>query len=551
MDLDEKVELFNKYFASIFTQDDGKHPEFPQQVDNTTCLSIINFSQKDILDTLLRLPNKASQSPDGYPAIFLKTLANDITLPLSLLYESSMLTGQLPSIWKTAFVIPIFKKGKSSLCQNYRPISLTCMTCKVMESIISKQMKQYFLTNKIITKEQYGFLERRSTCTQLLSTLNLWSQAINNKLLTDTFYLDFSKAFDTVAHKKLIIKLEGYGIKFELLQWISSFLHGRTQSVSIDNVQSQHLQVNSGVPQGSVLGPLLFIVFINDIVNCLEDECHIKLFADDAKIFSSRNHSNSNLQKTLNKIVTWAQIWQLRLAFDKCCVFSIGNTKVTNKSYSLQAIELTRVQQINDLGVLFAPNLKSSLHCAKISAKAKSGSYLIRKSFTSKDPALLLRAFNVYVRPLLETVSPVWSPYLIKDIKMIEKIQRDFTRYVCHAINYHGHSYAERLQYLNMDSLELRRIRNDLTMLYKIVYGLVDLQLDELAHFVANKYTMRGNSMKLKSKLLGKSNLSRYQYINRVIPWWNNLPEHIVLSKTLQTFKHNLIKHDLTNLLQL
>ena len=185
-DSKEKANLFNKYFSTVFTQDDGLIPEMARRTGDNIFLSNINFSYSNVLRTLLVLPNKTSRTPDGFPAIFLKNIASSIALPLSMLFEFLFLQGCIPDIWKTAFVIPFFKKGKSSMCQNYRPVSLTCISCKVMESIIVDQMLTYLRSNNLLTKDQYGFLSRRSTCTQLIDTLHAWSEAVNNRLRVDS-----------------------------------------------------------------------------------------------------------------------------------------------------------------------------------------------------------------------------------------------------------------------------------------------------------------------------------------------------------------------------
>ncbi|MBY0581070.1 MAG: hypothetical protein K2P53_05265, partial [Rickettsiales bacterium] len=279
----EKSSLLNNFFASVFVSDNGSKPvlDLPSH-DNS--LNNVLFSYDSVLSALQKLPPKSSKSPDGFPAIFLKSIANIIAIPFSFLFELSMLTGVIPNIWKTAFVCPIFKKGNPSLSTNYRPISMTCISCKVMESIIDNSLKRYLQLNNFISIHQFGFLKRRSTCTQMLASLNEWTTAVNKKKEVDIIYIDFEKAFDSVSHSKLVYKLNCYGIKYELLNWITNFLTDRSQCVCIGNSYSNYVPVTSGIPQGTVLAPTLFIIFINDVVSIIVGDCGINLFADDYKL---------------------------------------------------------------------------------------------------------------------------------------------------------------------------------------------------------------------------------------------------------------------------
>ena len=199
-----------------------------------------------------------------------------------------------------------------------------------MERIIVDQLLIYLQQNDIISSEQHGFLARRSTCTQLLDTVHDWVLDINRHLRIDCVYIDFAKAFDTVSHSKLLTKLNGYGVEYELLNWVSSFLSGRTQQVCIGNELSNGILVESGVPQGSVLGPLAFLLYINDIVNCNLGLTKCKLFADDSKFYCTQDLtiSNHDLSSTLTMFEHWAGTWQMSIAFHKCYVQSIGNLNI-------------------------------------------------------------------------------------------------------------------------------------------------------------------------------------------------------------------------------
>ena len=292
-----QANTFNRYFASVFTHDDGNIPHFSRRVDSSSGCCDVNFTPVKVMRVLKALKQKNSYGPDGFPNLLLKKLANVICEPLAFIFQSSFNCHVLPACWLHALVTPVFKKGPTSNPSNYRPISLTCVCCRVMERIINLELLNYLSQHGLISKYQHGFLCKHSTCSNLLESVHDWCVALNNKYTTDIIYVDFQKAFDSVSHQKLIIKLEGYGVHGDLLEWLKAFLSNRTQAVNISGCVSDIAHVISGVPQGSVLGPTLFLLFINDIEGILfGTSVNMKLFADDMKLYSSFTHPLCDLQ---------------------------------------------------------------------------------------------------------------------------------------------------------------------------------------------------------------------------------------------------------------
>ena len=257
-------------------------------------------------------PNK-SPGPDNLHPKFLKLTAKSLAKPIKLLFDKSLSEGEIPNDFKTAEVRPIFKKGNKNCAGNYRPVSLTSIICKIMESFIKKALYEHLINNNILSQQQYGFVSGRSTITQLLVTLNEWLYNLDNDIQTDAAYMDFRKAFDLVPHKRLISKLKAYKIDGQILNWIISFLSDRTQYVKINNDCSSKLNVTSGVPQGSVLGPTLSIYFINDLPNVVNDT-PIKIFADDTKLYHGIQDENNvkKLQDSIDAMFEWTQKWLLQ-----------------------------------------------------------------------------------------------------------------------------------------------------------------------------------------------------------------------------------------------
>ena len=260
--------------------------------------------------------------------MFYRQLSSCLSLPLCKIFRSLMLNSDISEMWCLANVFPIFKKAIKMMLQIYRSISLTCIACKVMETIIKWDVLDYLLMGNLISKQQHGFASRRSTCTQLLETLNDGTAAVNNKKCIDVSYVDFKSAFDTVSHEKLLYKLISYGITGHLLSWLTAFLTNRKQAVVINNATSELVFVRSGVPEGSVIGPLLFLIYINDIGDGLKC-CFYKLFADDLKIYYMFNYVDGNiaidgLQKDLILIEKFAHDWQLIISIAKLILCILG-----------------------------------------------------------------------------------------------------------------------------------------------------------------------------------------------------------------------------------
>lgn len=540
-----KADLFNSYFGSVYSIDDSTLPDFDTRVLNDMECSFIYFSPEAVNNKLKHLPNKFIYTPDGLPPVFLRNLADELTIPFQILFEFSFCTGCLPEIWKLSTIIPYHKKGNRSYVQNYRPISLTSVACKLMESIITDQLSTYLRNNDLISCEQHGFLKKRSTCTQLINSLNTWISSINSRHQVDVIYIDFLKAFDKLCHNKLLHKLKCYGITYELLGWISAFVSERRQQVMIANCFSIQLQVNSGVPQGSVLGPLLFLVYVNDIVTSVTADCKLLLFADDLKVFTCGTNSNfENLQMSLSLIVDWSHTWQLPIAEAKCRVISFGGHK--EEQYSIANFPLTRSTTVCDLGVTFTSNLKFTKHCETISSKAMARAYLILKCFVSNDRSLLKQAYFVYVRPLLEYCTQVWNPILKKDIIMIEKVQKYFTRRICQRSNINYTDYKSRLYLLDMFSLERRRIIFDLILVYRMFHRLIDLNFDDFFSLLSSDHETRGHHLRLRTRNLSRCTCHEFFFCHRIVNVWNSLPSYIISSSSLYEFKKKLHNFDLS-----
>jgi len=538
-----KAELLQNVFTNKFTLDNGTTPTTSAfKVDSK--LSNITFSPTLVQRVIKRLKIKTKGGPDGIPPIFLKKCIHQLSSPLARLFTCSFDSSFLPLDWLRSYITPLFKKGTSHDPDNYRPIALTATMCKLMESIIKDQLLGFLLRKGIINKNQHGFISNHSTCTNLLECTHDWLVSLNSSHTTDIIYIDFSRAFDSIVHNKLLYKLETYGITGKLLYWISSFVQDRYQCVVIENFFSSVAKVISGVPQGSVLGPILFILFINDIDSVCHGQTKTKLFADDAKLYSAidLNDRSLSLQISLNNLVAWADAWQLSINVQKCCVLSTVSSKRSghprSNSYYLNGILLTTNVNVLDLGITISANLSYNAHINNIVAKALQRSSILFRGFASRNLQLMRKAFITYIRPLLEYNSILWSPNLVYLIDLIESVQRKFTKRIPSLLSL---TYSCRLNRLNLQPLELRRLHLDLTNYYKMLNGMSPLTPTDY-FIIYNPITSTRSNMPSLLKPLHASSKLTSSFFYRSVDAWNHLPSNIKLLTSLHSFKV-AIKH--------
>jgi hypothetical protein len=421
-----------------------------------------------------------------------------------------------------------------------------------METVIKDQLLGFLLRKGIINKNQHGFISNHSTCSNLLECTHDWLVTLNLSHTTDIIYIDFSRAFDSIVYSKLLKKLESYGIVGKLLNWISSFVNDRYQCVAIENCFSSVAKVISGVPQGSVLGPILFIIFINDIDSVCHGQTKMKLYADDAKLYSEivLKDCSLSLQTSLNNLSTWADAWQLSINVQKCCVLSTITNKRTSRTgsnnYYLNGILLTSDVNVLDLGITISADLSYNMHINNIVAKALQRSSTLFRGFASRNLLLMRKSFITYIRPILEYNSILWSPNLVYLIDLIESVQRKFTKRISSISSL---PYSSRLDILNMQPLELRRLHLDLINYYKILNGLSPLNATEYFLIYSPITSTRSNIPSLLKPLHSSRKLSA-SFFYRSVDAWNHLPSNIKLLTSLYSFKLALKLVDLSGFLK-
>ena len=381
----------------------------------------------------------------------------------------SLATGKVPLDWKKAEVVPIFKKGTKGDTGNYRPVSLKSIPGKMMESILKDKMMDHLAVHDLIRESQHGFMPGKSCTTNLIVFMNKVTELVDNGTPVDIFYLDYSKAFDRVPHERLLIKLESKGITSDTLIWVRDWLTGRSQTVRVGTEKSGESAVTSGVPQGTVLGPIFFIIFIDDLDECADAiELMIK-FSDDTKgLQPIRGPEDSEkLQATLDKLHDWSLKWGMSFNIPKCKIMHLGLHNPRNV-YTMGGEVLQTVEEEKDIGITITKNLKPTKHCQKVAGMANSVLTQLVKNFHYRDRHVFKQLYTQYVRPHVEFASPAWSPWPKADISLIEGVQIRAVKLVS---GLSGQSYEEKCHELGLDTLEKRRANTDLIQAYKILSG--------------------------------------------------------------------------------
>ena len=542
-----KADSLCNFFSTVFCNEGDS--EF-EPLHDRICVKefdLIKVTEDDVLERLNTLNTNKSEGPDLIHPRIIYEIRHEIAYPLTKLFNKSLETKKIPGVWKCANIAPIYKKGRKDEVSNYRPVSLTCVTCKVLESVIRDHLMEHFIVNKLFTNKQFGFLKGRSTVTQLLQILDEWTESLESGGRIDVIYTDFEKAFDKISHKRLISKLKSYKIHSSIVEWIKNFLSDRKQRVRVNGEFSGWADVLSGIPQGSILGPILFIIFINDLADICADNIKLFLFADDAKMYYHIKDTadKDTLQTGIENFVKWTDKWQVKLNTDKCKVVSVHHRRYSNKGvvpyYVINNITLEEVNEIKDLGVYYDSLLLFDKHISEKVKKAYMMLGIIKRNFAYISRNCYVILYKSLVRSHLEYANSVWYPKRKMDIDKLERVQKRATKLIPELSK---KSYSDRLKALKLPTLTYRRYRGDMIELFKIIKGIYDpmcVPHFELTETPEDYIRTRGNKYKLSQQHC-HYDLRKYNFTNRVIPIWNSLSNHVVSAETINTFKNRLDK---------
>ena len=349
-----------------------------------------------------------------------------------------------------------------------------------------------------------------------------------------------SKAFDSVPFSYLLFKLYHYGIRGKVLSWLEEYFKLRTFTVKVEDSYSSRRQIFSGVPQGSPLGPLLFLIYINDLPEIIPSHTCIKLYADDIKLFTKHenDYKTAELQQALNETKKWLASWKLQMNIDKTCVFYVGKN---NKKfhYQLDGMPIKESEEIRDLGIYVDSQLNFRKHLGRIIRTAYFKARQLLRTLRSKSSQIWLNAYKTYVRPCLEYATPIWNPYKKIEIDKIEKVQKFFTRQLYRKCGMKYVQYSERCATLSIETLEIRRNIYDICLLHKICYHQTNLLHTEIFQFSSRPKRKHDYQIIVKQK----NNLTKNSFVNRTVMQWNNLPAEIANTSNSVLFKYKLRKY--------
>ena len=482
-----KANALNEQFQSVFTQETPITPEHahPQEHPSIPDLTFTVAGVEKLLQNLK--PEKAS-GPDNLSPRVLQKLSSTIAPAITKIFNKSYISGCVPDDWRHANVVPAYKKGKKTLPVNYRPISLTCILCKQFEHCVTKHIMKHCDTNNILYPLQHGFRNQLSCETQLTEFFHDIATNAKNGNQTDVLVMDFSKAFDKVGHMRLMQKLDRYGINGATAKWVENWLSNRTQAVVMDGEFSNVAAVTSGVPQGSVLGPCLFLLYINDLAESLEST--VRLFANDtiAYLAIKNTQDAASLQRDLNKLEAWENKWQMEFHPDKCEVLRISKkwkSNTINANYVLRGHTLKVVSQAKYLGVTISGDLRWNTHINNITNKANSTLAVLKRNVRVSSKPLKETAYKSLVRPQMEYCSPLWDPHHKNLKKKIEDVQRRSARWVYNKYQYgprhpNAMTPTEMIQQLQWTSMETRRRWARLVLVYKMLNNMVQMSYRSL-----------------------------------------------------------------------
>ena len=543
------ADLLQCQYTSVFSDpNDPKAKLSPLNVNFLEPLTDFTFSPAEIQAAIEEIDENSSCGENDIPAKVLRQCRTNLSYPIYLLWEESLKEGKIlcPDL-KHQIISPIHKKGSKADPAEYRPISLTSHLSKIFGRVMRNNIVSHLENNGILCNNQHGFRKGRSCLSQLLQHFD---QILRNFLTncdTDSIYLDFAKAFDKVNHKLLLKKVWAYGIRGKVYSWIESFLTERTQVVAVNGIYSFIAVVLSGVPQGTVIGPILFLIYINDLEKCVSHSL-LSSFADDTRLLRAITCTDDTdlLQQDLLSVSLWSEENSMVLhekKFELLCHLSNKGNLLHELPFTCElytyttshGVVISPSTSIKDLGVIISSDLSWQRHISSMVANATKMSAWALSLFQDRSKATMLTLYKSMVRCRLEYCCPLWNPADIASIQAIESVQQHFTKRIK---GYQHLPYYERLKGLQLQSLQRRRERYILIYMWKIKHGLCP---NDLLISFSESNGRSGPLATIPSLFRGSRAVHQTLYDNSFAvvgpKLWNILPASVKNEDTINSFK--------------
>ena len=575
----DQADIFNTFFHDQFSAPSKYDTNINFEND---CFVKLNFNENKIYHILRTLNPSKAAGPDGIHGQILKHCASSLAQPLSILYNISFKTGQIPDEWKLANVVPVFKKGDKRSVENYRPISLTCLVMKVFEYCIRDEIM--LKCKDLLDIRQHGFMPMKSCTTQLVPFVQDLAFTLNEHSRTDVIYFDFAKAFDSVSHDVILHKLKHeYKIDGCMLKFIESYLQNMLQRVVIGGSYSHNLPVKSGVPQGSILGPLLFVMFINDMFKCVSPGTNIALYADDTKIWRRIEFDidHEHLQNDITALFKWSKDNKMVFHPNKCKTLVVTAQHENNilpfdrYPYHLDGSYLDYIQHEKDLGIHMTTKLSWGLHCNNLISKANAQLGLVRRTchFT-KNVSQKRVLYLTLVRSIFEHSSILWHPYTTTHMNKFDCLQKRAVKWILseHLSHYSDGEFLQKQAKLDILPMEHKFLYTDLVLFHKIVNKSVKISMPpyisvitlESSRVSRNNTTLAptgsicdidhsnvvesNDDLQYRCNILPRVDAFRFSFFYRTVLEWNKVPLKIRQITNTNSFS-NILKQHLWKLL--
>ena len=546
------ADILSDQYASVFSQPRFENRDatelFPDKPAENSSLNNIYFTEEDLMDAIKEVSTNSASGPDEFPAMLLKQCSQAISRPLHMIWQKSLNTGTIPGLCKTANIVPIHKGKSRAIAKNYRPVALTSLLIKVFEKVVRQHLVSFLEETQQFNPSQHGFRGGRSCLSQLLAHFDHITRLMEEGKAVDVIYLDFAKAFDKVDIGITLRKLKSLGIGGTLGRWLHCFLTGRHQNVIVNGAKSTPQPVISGVPQGSVLGPLLFLILIGDIDQDVSSS-FLSSFADDTRVGHGITCEEDirSLQKDLQAVYNWAKANNMEFNSDKFEHLSyVPSSSNGGHSYlDDNGSPIEEKQFLVDLGVIMSNDGSFTRYIHEKVAKVKSKIAWVLRTFKSREQHLMMTLWKQLILSDHDYCSQLWSPDRVGEIQALEMLQRSYLRKIQ---SLRQLNYWEQLKELNLYSLERRRERYIAIYVWKIIEGLAPNISD--THGIADHWNdRRGRSCwvpSISSRATCRVRSIRFNSFAVKGPRvFNSLPMHLrnFTGGTVDQFKRRLDHH--------